>query len=53
MQLTEALRRQRAWGNKPCNHPFLEKEYAGSSSTGDEVCSDCGKSILDCFTSFS
>lgn len=31
------------WGNKPCDHPSLSKEYHLGSSTGDYVCDQCGK----------
>lgn len=30
------------WGNKPCSHPNLEKEYYLSAQTGDYVCAQCG-----------
>lgn len=31
------------WGNKPCDHPNIEKEYYLGSQTGDFICSQCGK----------
>jgi hypothetical protein len=31
------------WGNKPCNHPTLSKEYILGSATGDYVCDQCGR----------
>ena len=43
MQMDEALRLQKEWGNKPCDHPYLEKEYYLGSSTGDWVCTTCGQ----------
>ncbi|MFE0601664.1 hypothetical protein ACFW2T_14270 [Streptomyces sp. NPDC058892] len=45
MQFDEAVRLQHAWeakGNPPCEHPFTEKEYYLSESTGDNVCTTCG-----------
>lgn len=31
------------WGNKPCSHPNLEKEYYFSAQTGEYVCTQCGE----------
>lgn len=31
------------WGNKPCDHPRIEKEYFADTHTLDYVCSQCGK----------
>ncbi|EAQ63729.1 hypothetical protein MED121_03492 [Marinomonas sp. MED121] len=31
------------WGDKPCEHPKLEKEYDRDASTGDYVCTQCGE----------
>jgi len=42
MQAKEALRLKREWGDKPCNHPVIEKEYDLGSDTGDYVCTTCG-----------
>lgn len=47
MQLKEALELQRQWGNKPCNHPRVEKEYHLATSTGDYVCTTCGATGSD------
>ena len=33
------------WGNKPCEHPKLEKEYYLGSDTGDYVCTTCIESF--------
>lgn len=44
MQLQEAEELQKRWGDKPCSHPSLEKEYYLGTSTGDKVCSQCGLS---------
>lgn len=40
MNEVEALRK--AWGNKPCDHPSLYKEYFNGTATGDYVCTQCG-----------
>lgn len=44
MQTKEAEKLRRAWGNKPCDHTNLDKEYYLGSATGDYVCVTCGKS---------
>jgi len=31
------------WGDKPCNHPKIEKEYYADTHTLDYVCILCGK----------
>ncbi len=33
------------WGDKPCNHPSIDKEYDAGSSTGDYICTQCGQVI--------
>lgn len=44
MQLKNALELKKQWGNKPCDHPQLEKEYFQGAQTGDYVCTTCGAS---------
>lgn len=44
MQMTEALELQKEWGDKPCNHPQVVKEYHLGTQTGDRVCTRCGTS---------
>ena len=44
MQMLEASALNKAWGEKPCEHPTLEKEYHLGSATGDYACTACGKS---------
>ena len=44
MQSEEAKELRSKWGNKPCNHPALEKEYYLGSATGDYACNTCGES---------
>lgn len=46
IQMDEANRRNKEWGNKPCKHdrPKL-KEYFQGTATGDYVCPICGKAL--------
>ena len=44
MQIKDAMDLKKRWGNKPCNHPTLEKEYEMGASTGDYICTQCGES---------
>ena len=44
MKMSEAKELKMRWGNKPCNHPFLEIERDEiGTSTGDYVCTTCGE----------
>lgn len=43
MQTTDAIKLREKWGDKPCNHKNLEKEYHAGSATGDYVCKQCGR----------
>lgn len=43
MQLEDAAKLREKWGDKPCDHPSLAKEYQFGSATGDYVCTQCGK----------
>jgi hypothetical protein len=44
LQLEEARELRKEWGNKPCDHPRVVKEYYLGTSTGDYVCTTCGTS---------
>lgn len=44
MQIKEAAALRKSWGDKPCDHPALSKEYHFGSATGDYVCTTCGDS---------
>lgn len=44
VQIKEAMDRKKAWGDKPCGHENLEKEYELGMATGDYVCTQCGES---------
>lgn len=43
MQMKDAEAIRERWGNKPCDHPSLEKEYELGAATGDYVCTKCGQ----------
>jgi hypothetical protein len=45
MQFEKAIRRRKAWGDKPCNHPLIDKEQMLGGPTEDYVCVQCGKVI--------
>jgi len=32
-----------SWGEKPCNHPHIEKEYYTGAFLINYVCTQCGK----------
>lgn len=42
MKLEEAQELRNLWGDKPCIHPTLTKEYYRGTQTGDYVCTTCG-----------
>jgi hypothetical protein len=44
MQAHEAITLQKFWGDKPCDHPELEKECDRGAATGDYVCKRYGQS---------
>jgi len=43
MRYAKRLREQ--WGNKPCDHLNLDREYDLGGHTGDVVCVQCGRSF--------
>lgn len=43
MQLDDAIALRAQWGDKPCDHPSVEKEYSIGGFSGEHVCSQCGK----------
>ncbi len=43
MQDTKAAELRKNWGDEPCDHPHLEKEYHLGMDTGDYVCTTCGE----------
>lgn len=46
MQMSEIKKLKDSWGNKPCDHPELDKEYILGYQTGDYICTSCGESFL-------
>lgn len=42
MQKERAKELRQKWGDKPCDHPKLEKEYHLGGDTGDKICVQCG-----------
>lgn len=45
MNLEDAVKLRKAWGDKPCDHPELVDEILFGSKTGDYICVQCGMSI--------
>lgn len=43
MQSSEASELRKKWGDKPCDHKHIDKEYYAGSATGDYVCTQCGR----------
>ena len=43
MQMQTAIKLKNAWGDKPCDHIELEKEFDKGTATGDYVCKQCGQ----------
>lgn len=43
MEMLDAMKISKEWGNKPCDHPRVEKEYHSGAGTGDYVCTQCGQ----------
>jgi len=45
MQNKERMIIREAWGDKPCDHPHIEREYDLGADTGDLVCTQCGRIV--------
>lgn len=43
MQAKEAEELRKEWGEKPCSHDHVEREYYLGAHTGDYVCTTCGR----------
>jgi hypothetical protein len=43
MQMRDATELRKQWGDRPCSHPRLTKEYDLGAHTGDWVCTTCGE----------
>jgi isopentenyldiphosphate isomerase len=42
MEYYDSLKIKAEWGNNPCTHPFLEKEYYSGAFLITYVCTRCG-----------
>jgi hypothetical protein len=42
MEYVDALKVKEVWGDKPCGHPHLEKEYYTGAFLTNYVCTQCG-----------
>jgi hypothetical protein len=47
MQTRDAEALRKAWGDKPCAHPQLVKEYYLGTHTLEYVCTQCGRAFSD------
>ena len=45
MQRKKATALRQEWGDKPCTHPALAKEYDLGERTGNYVCTTCGATL--------
>ena len=45
MQRKRAAALRTEWGERPCDHPTLAKEYDEGVRTGNYVCTQCGATI--------
>lgn len=43
MEYYSVQKLKESWGNKPCDHPKLEKEYYVGAFLINYVCTRCGK----------
>ena len=45
MQRKKAVELQQQWGDRPCDHPNLSREYDAGERTGNYRCTQCGASL--------
>ncbi len=45
MKLQDAINLSNRWGDKPCDHPSIVRESNMGFSTGDYVCTQCGRNV--------
>lgn len=45
MKLQDAINLSKSWGDKYCEHPSLVRESNMGFSTGDYVCTQCGRNV--------
>jgi hypothetical protein len=43
MEYYAAQKVKDSWGNEPCDHPHIEKEYYAGAFLINFVCTQCGK----------
>ena len=43
MEYNDAQKVKESWGDKPCDHPHIEKEYYVGAFLINYVCTQCGK----------
>jgi len=43
MQAQDAVELRKAWGDQPCEHPRLSREYTLGMHSGDSICTTCGE----------
>ncbi|MBK9389896.1 MAG: hypothetical protein IPN68_06785 [Bacteroidetes bacterium] len=43
MEYYTAQKVKDAWGNKPCDHPHIEREYYSGAFLTNYICVQCGK----------
>ena len=43
MEYSTSQKLKEAWGNKPCDHPTLEKVYYNGAFLINYACTQCGK----------
>lgn len=43
MEYYQAQKVKESWGDKPCIHPHLEKEYYSGAFLINYICTQCGK----------
>lgn len=46
MQMDKAQALKKSWGDKPCGHPEIDREYCLGAQTGDYVCTTCGETFM-------
>ena len=45
LQRKKSLELQKAWGDRPCEHPELSREYDSGERTGNYCCEQCGATL--------
>ncbi len=46
MKQKQALKLRDAWGDSPCEHPALAREYdADGNRTSSYICTQCGRTL--------